>query len=112
MRAIEEQLTEEELALFDLLTKKPEMDLTEGERNKVKATAKSLLKTLKHEKLILDWRKRQQTRADVRVAIETILDESLPEAYTPDIFEQKSTAIFQHVYESYYGAGQSIYAAA
>ena len=111
-RAIEEQITEEELTLFDLLTKKPEIDLTENERKKVKATAKSLLETLKHEKLVLDWRKHQQTRADVRVAIETILDDGLPRAYTPELFEQKSTAIFQHVYESYYGAGQSIYAAA
>jgi len=108
-RAIEEQLSEEELALFDLLAKKPEVDLTEQERSKVKATAKALLKTLKHEKLVLDWRKRQQTRADVRVTIETILDEGLPRAYTPELFEQKSTAVFQHVYESYYGAGQSIY---
>ncbi len=33
-----------------------------------------LLETLKNEKLVLDWRKRQQSRAVVRLSIEEILD--------------------------------------
>ncbi len=53
------QLNEEELALFDLLTK-PQIDMTEAERDKVKTTARELLNTLKASKLVLDWRKRQQ----------------------------------------------------
>jgi type I restriction enzyme R subunit len=28
------------------------------------------------------------------------------------LFEQKTTAVFQHVYDAYYGAGRSVYAAA
>lgn len=107
-RAIKEQLTEEELAMFDLLTK-PNIHLSEKEKQEVKATAKVLLQKLKDEKLVLDWRKRQQSRADVRVTIETILDEGLPRAYTPELFDQKTGAVFQHVYESYFGAGRSIY---
>jgi type I restriction enzyme R subunit len=67
------------------------------------------LETLKREKLVLDWRKRQQSRAQVRVAIETVLDQDLPDAYTPELYEQKAEALFQHVYESYYGAGKSVY---
>ncbi len=110
-RTVGEQLSEEELAIFDLLTK-PEMKLTAKERKQVKKAAKDLLSTLKQEKLVLDWRKRQQARADVRVAIETILDQELPESYSPDIYEAKTTAIFQHVYDSYYGAGKSVYAVA
>jgi type I restriction enzyme R subunit len=110
-RGVGEQLNEEELALFDLLTK-PQMELSESDREKVKATAKDLLKTLKAGKLVLDWRKRQQSRAEVRVTIEKILDERLPRAYTPDLFEQKTAAVFQHVYDAYYGAGLSVYAAA
>ena len=60
----------------------------------------------------IDWRKRQQTRAMLRVTIEQRLDQGLPRAYTPELFEQKTTAVFQHVYDAYYGAGRSVYAAA
>jgi len=45
----------------------------------------------------------------VRVAIETVLDEGLPRTYTPEIYEQKCEAIYQHVYESYYGLEKSVY---
>jgi type I restriction enzyme R subunit len=108
-RSVGEQLSEEELAVFDILTK-PEMTLTTSERNQVKKVARELLETLKQEKLVLDWRKRQQARAQVRVSIETLLDRELPTAYTPDIYQQKSEAVYQHVYDSYFGLGQSIYA--
>ncbi len=110
-RAVGENLTEEELALLDLLTK-PEMKLNDKDLQKVKSTAKDLLMTLKAGKLVLDWRKRQQSRAAVRVAIEKILDENLPRVYTPELFENKAGEVFQHVYDSYYGAGKSIYTAA
>jgi type I restriction enzyme R subunit len=110
-RGVGEQLTEEELALFDLLTK-PKIELSNADREKVKATARELLATLKAGKLVLDWRKRQQARAEVRVTIEKLLDQGLPRAYTPELFEQKTTAVFQHVYDAYYGAGRSVYAAA
>jgi hypothetical protein len=101
----------EELALFDILTK-PQIDMSETDREKVKSTARGLLSTLKESKLVLDWRKRQQARAEVRVTIEKLLDHGLPRAYTPELFEQKTTAVFQHVYDSYYGAGRSVYAMA
>jgi len=107
-RGVGEQLNEEELAVFDLLTKPP-IAMSASDRQKVKATARELLKTLKEKKLVLDWRKRQQSRAGVRITIEKLLDESLPKAYTPALFEQKSAAVFQHVYDAYYGAGRSVY---
>ena len=110
-RSVGEQLNEEELALFDLLTK-PRIELSAAERDKVKATARELLAALKTGKLVLDWRKRQQARAEVRVTIEKLLDQGLPKVYTPELFEQKTTAVFQHVYDAYYGAGRSVYAAA
>lgn len=81
-------------------------------RAKVKALARDLLSTLKAGKLVLDWRKRQQARAEVRVTIEKLLDQGLPRVYTPELFEQKTSAVFQHVYDAYYGAGRSLYAAA
>jgi type I restriction enzyme R subunit len=110
-RGVSEQLSEEELALFDLLTK-PQIAMSDADREKVKATARELLATLKAGKLVLDWRKRQQARAEVRVTIEKMLDKGLPRIYTPKLFEQKTTAVFQHVYDAYYGAGRSVYAAA
>ena len=109
-RGVSERLDEEELAIFDLLTKS-HINLSDAEREKIKATARDLLATLKSEKLTLDWRKRQQARAEVNVTIEQFLDAGLPQAYTPELFAQKTTAVFEHVYDAYYGAGQSIYAA-
>lgn len=108
-RAMAEQLTEEELAIFDLLTK-PEVKLSKAEVKLVKAVAKELLQTLKNEKLVLDWRKRQQARAAVRVTIEEVLDK-LPERYSTDVYEQKCDVVYQHVYDSYYGQGKSVYTA-
>jgi type I restriction enzyme R subunit len=108
-RHIAENLSEEELALFDLLTQKPPLKLTKKERTQVKNAARDLLELLKAEKLTLDWRKRQQARAAVRVTIEKILDERLPVAYTPQLYQQKCEAIYRHVYESYFGEGQSVY---
>ena len=70
-RAAAEDLTEEELAIFDLLTK-PDPVLTDDERELVKASAKQLLSHL-HDKLVLDWRRRAAPTADVRVTILDVL---------------------------------------
>src|SRR3954469_3407275 len=100
-RGIAEQLSEEELKLFDLLTK-PDPVLTKAEERQVKKVAKGLLETLKREKLVLDWRKRQTTRASVRYTIETVLDE-LPRTYTPEIYQKKCDVVYQHFFDSYSG---------
>lgn len=105
-RAIAKNLTEEELAIFDLLTK-PQIQLSKQEEQEVKQVAKELLKTLKQEKLVLDWKKRQQTRASVEVAIKDNLDR-LPQSYSAELYEQKCQEVYQHVYENYSGRG-SIY---
>ena len=93
--------------MFDYLTK-PDMKLSPNEIQQVKKVARNLLNTLKADKLVLDWRKKQQSRAAVEVTIEKILDE-LPGSYTRDIYQRKCSLIYQHVYESYYGQGQSVY---
>lgn len=107
-RGVSEQLTEEELALFDILTK-PEIDMTDKEEEEVKKVARSLLQSLKQAKLVLDWRKKQRTRADVYTTVKTILDE-LPRAYSPELYQQKCDVVYQHIYDSYQGEGRSIYA--
>jgi len=107
-RAIRENISDEELVVFDLLTK-PELELNKKEIEEVKKVAKDLLGTLKNEKLVLDWRKRQQSRASVRLAIETVLDR-LPRTYTKELYQQKCDTIYQHIYDSYFGQDSSIYA--
>jgi type I restriction enzyme R subunit len=106
-RGIAEQLTEEELAIFDLLTK-PDMKLSKAEEIDVKKVAKELLETLKKEKLVLDWKKRQTTRAAVRYTVETVLDR-LPRVYTPQVYEEKCEQVYQHVFDAYAGQSSSIY---
>ena len=108
-RAIKEQLSEEELAVFDLLTK-PDMKLTKKQEQEVKKVAKALLETLKREKLVLDWRKRQQSRAAVRQCIEVFLDQ-LPEAFTTERYHTKCDVVYQHVYDNYFGRDSSAYTA-
>ncbi len=106
-RTVAEQLSEEELTVFDLLTH-PEPELTESEKKQSKDVARKLLETLKREKLVLDWRKQQQSRAVVKLSVREILDE-LPECYARDVYDQKCAAVYQHIFESYYGNGKSIY---
>ena len=36
-------------------------------------------------------------------------DDELPQPYTPELFNQKSEAVYQHIYDSYYGEGKSVY---
>jgi type I restriction enzyme R subunit len=109
-RGVSEGLSEEELAIFDLIIK-PDMTLTKKEEAQVKKIARELLENLKREKLVLDWRKTQARRAAVRVAIEDKLDE-LPPLFVKDIYNRKCDAVYQHLFENYYGEGRSVYAAA
>lgn len=109
-RGIAEQLSEEELAIFDLL-RRPEMALSKKEEREVKKVARELLEALKRERLVLDWRKRQQSRAAVRLSVEQILDR-LPRSYTPEVYRRKCDVVYQHVYDSYFGQDRSIYAPA
>ena len=75
----------------------------------MKAISKQLLDILQREDgLVLDWRQRQQSRAAVKVTVAEILDE-LPERYTQEIYDQTCEVVYQHIYDSYYGAGNSIY---
>ncbi|WP_051023590.1 type I restriction enzyme endonuclease domain-containing protein [Synechococcus sp. PCC 7502] len=106
-RKLAEKLTDEELVIFDLLTK-PELELTNQERQEVKNVSKELLETLKQDKLVLDWRKRQQSKAEVDITIKYILDK-LPRRYTIEIYEQKCQEVYQHIFESYSGKDISIY---
>ncbi len=107
-RALREDLTEEELAIFDLLTR-PDPTLTDVEREVVKAGAKKLLEHL-HERLVQDWRLKVAAINDVNSTIRRVLDESLPESpYTAEIFDTKVQLVFDHVLTAYGDNGDSAY---
>ena len=107
-RYLDENLSEEELAILDILTK-PEPKLSKKEFETVKAAAQKLIKVIKKEKLVLDWRKKQSTRAKVKEAIETICDEILPEIYNKELFQEKCNALYEHFYDYYNNAKDNIY---
>ena len=45
------------------------------------------------------------------VTVQTVLDE-LPECYTQELYDQTCEVVYQHIFDSYYGNGGSIYGAA
>jgi len=108
-RAVVEDMTEEELAIFDLLTK-PQPVLDDAERAVVKASAKRLLAHL-HDKLVLDWRRKAATASEVRTTIRDVLDADLPaDPYPPELFDAKVQAVFDHIVSAYGDDGSSVYA--
>jgi type I restriction enzyme R subunit len=107
-RAVTEDMTEEELAIFDLLTK-PDPVLDDSQREIVKASAKRLLAHM-HDKLVLDWRRKVATMASVRTEIRDVLDADLPaDPYPPELFDAKVQAVFDHVVTAYGDDETSVY---
>jgi type I restriction enzyme, R subunit len=98
-RAVREGLSEEELAIFDVLTK-PAPDLSATETDLVKRVARSLLDTLTREKLVLDWRLKERAKAAVRSAIQQALDD-LPPAFDDALWQTKVEKTYEWVYEHY-----------
>jgi type I restriction enzyme R subunit len=94
-RHIREGLTEEELELFDLIKKDT---MTKEETLKVRLAAKSLLHRLREETpkvLIQDWFKDGQSRTRVRSAVETVLDDKLPDTYDRAVFTETCNNVFE-----------------
>jgi type I restriction enzyme R subunit len=107
-RHVRENMSEEELVVFDILTR-PAPELSTEERDEVKRVARELLSRIR-ELLVLDWRQRTSARSQLRLAIEDVLDKGLPRAYEKPLFEQKCSVIFEHVYESYPERDAGVYA--
>ncbi len=96
-RANVEGLTEEELEIFDLLIVGKK--LTQAEEQKVKLSAKNLIKKLTEEKddlLVVDWYKDEQPLARVKTAVETSLNDDLPESYDAVSFKSKIDLLMNH----------------
>ncbi len=109
-RHVRENMSEEELVIFDILTR-PAPELSAEERAEVKKAARELLARLKCL-LVLSWRQKAAARSQLRLAIEDTLDSCLPRAYTPELYQQKCSAVFEHVYECYPERNAGVYAGA
>lgn len=99
-RAVRENLSEDELAIFDLLTKES-LSVTETEQ--VKKTARILIEKLKQEKLVLDWREKESTKAGVKTAIYDVIYSGLPSkpTYSDEECENKGLEVYNFIYERY-----------
>ena len=97
-RAVEEGLTEDELALFDLLQKP---DLGKAARERVKLSSQSLLRSIEeHLKCFEDWTANEQTRADVQVFVLDHVIESLPQPpYSTEEAENLAGRIYNFVFQ-------------
>jgi type I restriction enzyme R subunit len=107
-RHVRENMSEEELVIFDILTR-PAPELTAEERAEVKKAARELLSRLK-ALLVLNWRQKSTARSQLKLAIEDTLDSALPRAYTPELYNQKCSAVFEHMYEAYPERNTGVYA--
>ena len=108
-RHVRESMTEEELVIFDILTR-PAPELSDAERAEVKKVARDLLNRLK-QLLVLNWRQKSAARSQLKLAIEDVLD-TLPEAYDRPLYAQKCSALFEHIFESYPERDAGVYAEA
>ena len=107
-RHVRENMTEEELVIFDILTS-PAPQLSTEERAEVKKVARDLLNRLK-QLLVLNWRQKSSARSQLKLAIEDVLD-TLPASYDRPLYSQKCSALFEHIYESYPERDTRVYAA-
>jgi type I restriction enzyme R subunit len=102
-RAAREGLNDEELAIFDLLTR-PEPKLTKAQEIEVKRVARELLEKLRELVAAVDWTKGQQTRGAVWSEIRMKLN-ALPETpYPQGIWDTKVDAVWQYVLARYASA--------
>ncbi|MBX9916785.1 MAG: type I restriction endonuclease subunit R [Nitrosomonas sp.] len=97
-RAVKEGLSEESLALFDLLLKP---NLSKQEIDRIKKVAEGLYKTLNTEiARIQNFAAKQSTRDEIKIKIKDFLwDEKtgLPESFGPDEVDEKTEAVFKHL---------------
>ena len=106
-RAVEEGLSEDELALFDLLKKD---DLGKADRDSVKQSSRELLAAIEARLAELDrfWEK-EQTKAEMRVFI---LDEVFASLPTPPFTTEEKEAVADDVYDHVWQQAVSEFATA
>ena len=96
-RATHEGLSEEELAVYDVL-----LQQQQGADNETRVAIKEVAREVwsaVNATLVLDWRRKQRARAGVRLAIRKALNK-LPESYDRDAYMASYDALYQHLYET------------
>lgn len=114
-RAVREGLSEEHLAVFDLLCSSKD-NLDTRTRNRVKQVAQSLIEAVKSQLQQLEnWRDKESTRATIKSFIYDYLyseDTGLPvDAYDDSDVDNLSNIVFLHIYQQYKSANKHPYAA-
>ena len=108
-RAAREGLSQEHLALFDLLQKS---NLSKADRERIKKVAKDLLETLKENKVkYSQWREKEASQADVKTFIRNYLwneQNGLPESFSPEEVEQKSDLLYGFIFDHYPDFGRTV----
>jgi type I restriction enzyme R subunit len=98
-RAIKENLSEDELAIFDLLIKD---NLNPDEVASIKGATHELLTNLK-PLLVPHWRDFETNRSEIKITISDLLYSKLPEpTYTEKDCELKGFEVYNFVYERYF----------
>ena len=97
-RAVKENLTEEELAVFDLLVKE---NLNPNEIDQVKGLAKEMIEKLKAEKLTPHWREFEPTRSGVKTTIADYVYKLPEPTYTEVECQNLVSPLYNFVYEQY-----------
>lgn len=97
-RAAEEGLSEDELAIFDLLKKE---NLTKAERERLKQASQSLLDSIQALIAPLErWTEKEKTQAEVEILILDRVFEVLPDPpFTEEEKQAVATRIYQHVWQ-------------
>lgn len=97
-RAFSERLTEDELAIFDIIRKE---SLGEAEVTQVKSASKELLLTLR-ERLVPGWREFDPLRSGVKIAINNVIYPKLPEkVYSENDCHRLSGEVYRFVFERF-----------
>ena len=100
-RAVKEGLSEESLALFDLLVRP---DLTKPEIERIKKISENLYKTLLTElQRIQNFTAKQSTRDEIKIKIKDFLWDDrtgLPESFAPKEVDDKAELVFKHIFLS------------
>jgi type I restriction enzyme, R subunit len=97
-RAAEEGLSEDELALFDLLKKD---DLSKTDRERVKLASRTLLEAVQKVIAPLEhWTDKEQTQAEVEVSILDHAFQTLPvPPFTTDEIQIAAKKVYQHLWQ-------------
>jgi type I restriction enzyme R subunit len=97
-RALDEGLSEDQLALFDLVQR---ADLSKVDRERIKQASKELLAGVLAVIAPLDnWTEKEQTQAEVETFILDHVYGTLPEPpYTPDDKAQVAQLVYRHIWQ-------------